>query len=304
MPPGRFDSRARSPISDCYTSLTGPVAGPVGGGVSASGFDPFHPMSQRRSQTTSTIIPSAFGWLYDRRGIYSFITEFWDPLKAAGISLEGTTASAWLFGYHPIDDEVKLLRSSDRELGGDGFLAWKRFEHPQLGSVEIGGFDLIRYWYNIPFARLEKEVAPHSDWLVYLGLSTPRLAVRSFTAQPMAENLWRVRLVVENRGWLPTSGSQQALNQAAVGEVVAELTLPAGAGVAEGNARKSLGQLAGRIGDRSTATWWSYSIGTPDRAVADWIVSAPSGTALSAKVSHERAGSAQAELVLRKGESR
>jgi hypothetical protein len=257
-----------------------------------------------RAQDREAIIPSAFGWLYDRRGIYSFITEFWDPLTAAGISLEGTTASAWLFGYHPIEDEVKLLRFSDRELGGDGFVAWKRFDHPQLGTVEIGGFDLIRYWYNIPFARLEKEVAPHSDWLVYLGLSTPRLAVRSFTAEPIADNLWRVRLVAENTGWLPTSGSQQALNQGAVGEVVAALTLPEGARVAEGNERKSLGQLSGRIGDRSTATWWSYNIGTPDRAVAEWIVSAPSGMALSAKVSHERAGSARAEIVLRKGESR
>ncbi len=111
-------------------------------------------------------IPSAFGWLYNRRGIYSFITEFWNPLTAAGITLENTTASAWLWGYHPVEDELKLLRWSDQKLDGDGFVAWKRFDHPQLGPVEIGGFDLIRYWYNVPFDRLEKEVAPHSEWLI------------------------------------------------------------------------------------------------------------------------------------------
>ena len=120
-------------------------------------------------------IPSAFGWLYNRRGIYSFITEFWNPLKAAGISLENTTASAWLWGFHPVEDELKLLRWSDKELDGDGFVAWQSFNHPQLGPVEIGGFDLIRYWYNVPFDRLEKEVAPHSEWLIQLGLATPRL---------------------------------------------------------------------------------------------------------------------------------
>jgi hypothetical protein len=197
------------------------------------------------------------------------------------------------------------LRWSDKELGGEGFVRWHAFNHPQLGPVEIGGFDLIRYWYNIPFDRLEKEVAPHTDWLIYLGLAAPRLAVRSFTAEPIAENLWRVRLIVENTGWLPTNGSQQAVDQQVVGGVTAELMLPAGAHLVDGESRRSLGQLEGRSGQRSTATWWGYSPGTPDRAVADWVVAAPAGTALSAKVSHDRGGSARADLMLRtKGDTR
>ncbi|GAC1395536.1 MAG: M14 family metallopeptidase [Thermoanaerobaculia bacterium] len=258
-----------------------------------------------RSEGRESYIPSAFGWLYNRRGILSFITELWNPLHAAGISLENTTESAWLFGYHPVEDELKLLRWSDKELGGDGFVAWHKFNHPQLGAVEIGGFDLIRYWYNIPFDRLQKEVAPHTEWLIYLGLSTPRLSVRSFSAESVGQNLWRVRLVVENSGWLPTNGSQQAVDQQVVGAVVAELTVPAGAHVIEGDPRQSLGQLDGRSGQRSTATWWGYSAGTPDRAVADWIVAAPAGTALSVKASHERAGTARADLVLNsRGDSR
>ena len=252
-----------------------------------------------RAQDRDTHIPSAFGWFYDDKGIFSFITEFWDPLKAAGISLEGTTASAWLWGFHPVEDEVKLLQYSDRELGGDGFVPWKRFEHPQLGPVEIGGFDLVRYWYNIPWNRLEKEVAPHSEWLVWLGLSTAQVAVREFTAEPLASDVWRVRLVAENTGWLPTNGSQKAVEQNSVGPVMAELTLPPGARLVEGESRQTLGQLEGRSGNRSVATWWSYTIGTPDRAFAEWIVAAPVGTKLSGKVRHERAGSASGEVTLR-----
>jgi murein tripeptide amidase MpaA len=251
-----------------------------------------------RSVDRERQIPSAFGWLYDRLGLYSFITEFWNPLTAAGISLEKTTASAWLWGFHPVEDEVKLLRWSDQHLDGDGFVAWRRFDHSQLGSVEIGGFDLIRYWFNVPFDRLEREVAPHSEWLVYLGLSTPRLSVRSFEAESAGENLWRLRLVVENTGWLPTQGSQMALDMQAVGGVSAELKLPAGATLIDGESSQQLGQLAGRTAQRSTASWWGYTPGTPDRAVADWIVAAPAGTSFSATASHERAGSAQAELVL------
>jgi len=251
-----------------------------------------------RSVDREKQIPSAFGWLYDRLGLYSFITEFWNPLTAAGISLEKTTASAWLWGFHPVEDEIKLLRWSDQHLDGDGFVAWRGFDHPQLGKLEIGGFDLIRYWYNIPFDRLEREVAPHSEWLVYLGLSTPRLSVRSFTAEPAGEGLWRLRLVVENTGWLPTQGSQMAVDRQSVTGMNVELKLPAGARLVQGAAVQQLGQLAGRTTQRSTASWWSYTPGTPDRAIAEWIVAAPSGAAFSAEARHERAGNARAELVI------
>ena len=267
-------------------------------GAALTGYRALSYLDLRSGTDKEGYRPSAFGWLYNRRGIFSFITEFWDPLKVAGITLENTLESTWLWGYHPIEDELKLLRWSDKELGGDGFVAWKPFKHPQLGDVEIGGFDLNRYWYNIPFDRLEKEVAPHSEWLVTLGLSTARLSVRSFAAEPVGNDLWRVRLVVENSGWLPTNGTQQALDQKIIEGVRAELTLPTGAKLIDGDASQKLGQLAGRTIQRSTASWWGYTPGTPDRAFADWIVSAPAGASITAKASQVRAGSAHAELVL------
>jgi murein tripeptide amidase MpaA len=252
-----------------------------------------------RSEDPETYLPSAFGWLWDQLGVYSYITEFWNPLRAAGISLEGRTASAWLWGFHPVDDEVKLLRWSDRELGGDGFVRWRAFDHPQLGPVEIGGWDKIRYWYNVPFDRLEREVAPHSEWLIFHALALPRLAARSFTAEPVSAGIWRVRLVLENQGWLPTHGSQQALDRQAVGGITAELALPEGARLIDGEARRDLGQLAGRSEQRSTATWWGYAPGTPDRALVEWLVAAPSGTLLEATARHARAGTTRARLELR-----
>lgn len=251
-----------------------------------------------RADEQDSYIPSAFGWLYDREGVLSYITEFWNPLAAAGISLEGTTASAWLFGFHPVSDEVRLLEWSDQELGGDAFVPWHAFEHPQLGAVEIGGWDTIRYFYNVPFDRLEAEVAPHSRWLVYHALALPELAIRSLTAERIAPQLWRVRLQVENRGWLPTNGTQQALDRNAVGEVEAEIELPAGARLVEGQRRTGLGQLAGRSDQRSIATWWGYVPGTPDRGLVDWLVAAPAGSRVAVTAHHQRAGRDRAEVVL------
>jgi murein tripeptide amidase MpaA len=290
-PPVNVGERLPAADRGAYETLAGQAA-------ALTGYRALSYLDLRSGEDREGYRPSAFGWLYNRRGIFSFITEFWNPMKAAGIDLSNTLESTWLWGYHPVEDEVKLLRWSDKALDGDGFVVWKQFDHPQLGPVEIGGFDLIRYWFNVPYDRLEQEVAPHSDWLIYLGLATPRLSIRSFTAEPSGENLWRLRLVVENGGWLPTHGSQQALDQLVVDGVTAELKLPAGARLIEGKSSQQLGQLEGRTAQRSTASWWGYTPGTHDRATAAWIVAAPAGTAFTARASHERAGSAQAELVL------
>ena len=289
-PPVNLGEQLPDPDRRVYETLAGKAAALTG--YTAISYLDLRSIGRERQ------IPSAFGWLYNRRGIYSFITEFWNPLTAAGISLENTTASAWLWGFHPVEDELKLLRWSDQDAGGRRLRRLEIFNHPQLGPVEIGGFDLIRYWYNVPFDRLEKEVAPHSEWLIHLGLATPRLSIRSFTAEPAGEGLWRLRLVVDNSGWLPTKGSQQALDQLAVTGVSVELSLPAGARLVAGAPAQQLGQLAGRNEQRSTASWWGYTPGTPDRTIADWVVAAPAGTAFTAKAIHERAGNAQAELVL------
>jgi murein tripeptide amidase MpaA len=252
-----------------------------------------------RGENSEGHIPSAFGWLYDQKGIYSSITEFWNPMKAAGISLAGTTASAWLWGFHPVEDELKLLRWNDTTLDGKGFVPWHTFDHPQLGKVEIGGWDEVGVFYNAPRDRIEKEVAPHTEWLIFYGLALPRLAIRSVSAEAAGKDLWRVRAVLENTGWLPTNGSQQALDRKAVGEVVAEIALPPSAHLVGGISRKALGQLAGRNEQRSTATWWGFHPGTPDRALAEWMVAAPAGTSVTISASHDRAGTASDELILK-----
>jgi hypothetical protein len=253
----------------------------------------------RAGQNLDLHIPTEIGWLYNIHGIFSFITEFWNPLRAAGIPLEGAM-SLWLGGFHPVEHELQLLHWNDEKIGGAGFVPWHPFHHPQLGPVEIGGWDKIHYWYNVPFDRLEKEVAPHADWLVYLALASPRLEIRSFGAKPVAEGLWRVRLVVENTGWLPTNASQRALDRKVVSGIVAELALPSGARVVNGELRRSIGQLAGRSEQHSTATWWGYTPGTPDRAVVDWLVAAPAETTVFVTASHARAGTSRAKLLLQR----
>lgn len=237
-------------------------------------------------------------WFYEHLGVCSWITELWSPFRAAGIELGPGPPSLWLSGDHPVEDDLKLIRWSDRELGGKGFVDWYEFDHPQLGPVELGGWDKINYWYNAPFDALEREVAPHTEWIIFHALASPLLGIRSLTADSVHGDVFRVRVVVQNTGWLPTYVTKRALDRQIVGPVAVELELPAGARLLTGERVTQAGQLEGRINQRASTTWWSYEPATRDLACVEWIVEAPAGSTLTATARHPRAGTARAEAVL------
>jgi hypothetical protein len=228
-------------------------------------------------------------WFYDHLGVHSWITEFWSPMRAAGVDLGTQPGSLWLGGDHPVDDDLKLVRWSDEHTGGRAFVDWYPFEHPQLGPVELGGWDKINYWYNAPFEQLEPEVAPHTEWVIYHALASPRLEVQKLETERIDERSYRVRAVVQNTGWLPTYVTQRALDRKLVGPVRAEL---------EGQPPRELGQLEGRTGQRASTTWWSYEPESKDLAVVEWIISGEAGQTVTVTARHPRAGTARLSATL------
>ena len=234
-------------------------------------------------------------WFYHEIGVYSWITEFWNPVRAAGIT--PYHPAQWLLD-HSEEEAVRLIEWSDRELGGHGFVDWYAFDHPQLGPVELGGWDIVNYWYNPPLDRVEAEVAPHTEWLVYCALSAPELVLRSVRSEEVAPGVHRVRAVVANDGWLPTYVTQKALDRELVGPVVAELVLGGDVELVAGAASVDLGHLEGRSRARTTTTWWGHDEGTPDRALAEWVVRAPAGTPVTVVCRHPRAGTVRRQVSL------
>lgn len=233
-------------------------------------------------------------YFYEHLGVFSNTLELWSPFRAAGIDRR-SMGPGWLGGDHPVEDELRLVRWSDEQLGGRGYVDWYPFDHPQLGPVELGGWDTIAYWYNAPFDRLEEEVRPAVDWIVWQALATPLLEMRALTAEPVGDELHRVRAVVQNAGWLPTYVSKKALEGYLVRPVTLELD---GGELLSGERRVEVGQLEGRVEDRSLATWWGYQPGTRDLASAEWLVRAPAGTRVELTARHARAGTARATTTL------
>jgi murein tripeptide amidase MpaA len=249
------------------------------------------------------VISGTFDWMFDHMGAFSWTIEIWCPMKEAGITEYDYID--W-FRDHSPEDDLKMLRWSDTTLGGAGYHDWKPFEHPQLGAVEIGGWDKFRVIHNPPAQLLEKEIAKFPPWLLWQALILPKLEVREVRAERIdagagsrdAVPLWRVRVAVQNTGWLPTSVTERAVTRKVVNPIQADIRMSANCVLGTGLPRQILGQLAGWSGKHTAVSFWPDADPMGDVGVAEWIVAGPAGEQLDVAISSERAGSMTLKVVL------
>jgi murein tripeptide amidase MpaA len=241
------------------------------------------------------VIGGAFDWIYDHLGIFSWVVEIWSPMREAGII--DYKYIDW-FRDHPIDDDLKLYRWSAEKLGGLAHRGWRPFDHPQLGRVEIGGWNRFQAFGNPPPTFLEREIARFPKWLLWQALTSPRLELVAALADALGDNLWRVRLVVDNTGWLPSYVSKRALDRMVVRDVIAEIALPEGATLVQGKLREELGQLEGKWAKHTGVSFWpDYNV-TDARVKVEWIVKAKAGDRVGLSARHERAGAFRTSVAL------
>ena len=242
------------------------------------------------------VIGGAFDWIYDHLGMFSWVVEIWSPMREAG--MERYAYIDW-YRDHPIEDDLKLFRWSEEKLGGAAHIDWKPFDHPELGRVEIGGWDRFHTFVNPPLQFLERELARFPQWLLWQALLSPRLELVASDAQGLGEGLWRVRLVVQNTGWLPSYVSKRAQERKVVRPVFAEITVPPGGELVTGQRREEVGQLEGKAYKHTGISFWPDYHVTDDRAKIEWVVRGKSGDTVNLVARHERAGTVRAAVVLK-----
>jgi murein tripeptide amidase MpaA len=231
-------------------------------------------------------------WLYEHMGAYAWTVEIWSPQRQAGI--EDYKFIDW-YREHPVEDDLKMLKWSDEVLEGKGYIEWYPYTHPQLGEIELGGWDHVFAFRNPPKAFLEKEVALFPKWLIWLSLISPKLELYEVTVNRLSPDTYHIRMVVHNTGWLPAYVTKKALERKLVRGVVCEIELPEGGSLETGKLREELGQLEGRA--YKTATM-SADDETTDRAKVEWVVKAPQGGTVKLLAKHERAGTVRTEVEL------
>ena len=147
---------------------------------------------------------------------------------------------------------------------------------------------------------MEAEVALFPEWLVWHLLISPLLELYHLEVTPIGDEVYGIRLVVHNTGWLPTYVTKKALENKIVRGVICEIELPEGATLCSGRIREEVGQLEGRAYKPSAPSIIGRNQGdiTDDRAKVEWIIHAPKGGVVKLVARHDRAGTVRAEVAL------
>jgi hypothetical protein len=241
-----------------------------------------------------TMSGAADDWAYEHLGVFGWTTEFWDIVHKA----TGTKQSTHFWYLGPSREEaLAVLRWCDTN-HPEAFVDWYPFDHPQLGAIELGGWNDLTSWTNPPLHLLREEVAPHADFAIHQALCSPRIEIVHTRAERVGDGAWQVEAGIANTGWLPTDVTAHARKSGLVkcpyGEVSGD-----GVHIVGGPARQTFEHLEGRAALRFTnglfANGWN---GTPDRALLTWVVAAAEGTEVTVSAISDRTGRISASVVL------
>ena len=223
---------------------------------------------------------------YDHLGLFTIWTELW---KAPGET--GRTA------FDP-RDEYAAMQWNDRELNGSAFIPWQKFNHPQFGEVEIGGWNDNYFTQNPPAKFAEAEWRKNCQFELKRAELLPRLKMTSAKVVPLGERIFRVEATVENEGFLPTSATEIAVVHRLAKPVRVTLQLE-GAEPLGGTPTVDLGHIPGNRPAAPSAPGGPGGSGAASQKTVTWVVrlTAPSGSATITAAS-EKGGTVSTKLAV------
>jgi len=141
---------------------------------------------------------SVFGgeldWFYGGRGIYTYTNE----LMASYLYFHENTRRG------NQDEEMKV----DKYLTfGDAFVNWEEYDHPQFGTIEIGGFKK-NFGRAHPGFLLEQDAHRNMAFTIYHAYQTPKLSVSDVKERNLGGGLKEITATIYNERIMPTHSSQ------------------------------------------------------------------------------------------------
>ncbi|QUL98418.1 MAG: carboxypeptidase [Candidatus Fermentithermobacillus carboniphilus] len=230
-------------------------------------------------------------WLYEHMGIITFSTELWDASVRAGNKLFDRQSRSSEEG------QLNLLKWNDRELAGKAFSPWKKFNHPQLGEVEIGGWKSKFTLMNPPPQFLEGECHKNCLFTLYHASCLPKLAIEKVLAEKLSDGLYKVTVTVKNKGYMPTNVSQQAIAAGRAKPVIVEIE-GSSLQIVAGKAREDIGHLDGLASVGRSYFGWAGEPAPSRKKEVQWVVKGQDGMVVRVKASSPRAGVAEATIRL------
>lgn len=231
-------------------------------------------------------------------GVPSYTVEFWNPYRASGVEVEKPAE----FFTRP---DPKIIREMIRFASAQpGATPWTRFEHPQLGEVEIGGIDYMRTIRNPPEQELlVKECATGHAMAERLRRALPLVHV-SASVERLGERLFALELQLENTGYLSTSALEHARNVNATPGCKASLSLSEGTKLSSSSQAhliQPLPHLAGwgeRLLDGGQHAIYPSLGSSSSRHRVTWLIEGEVGRVIRGEVHLGRAGRQKLTIAL------
>jgi murein tripeptide amidase MpaA len=151
-----------------------------------------------------TVFGGEIDWFYGARGIITFSNELWTnfdyfrPQKAA--EAENPRDRSQLYRF----DKILLFE--------EGIVPWKKFNHPQFGEIEIGGFK--KAWTRTaPSFMMEDMLHRNMAFTLFDLYHTPQVQIDSAYTKSLSGGLTEVTAVVRNTRVIPTHTYQDSRNK-------------------------------------------------------------------------------------------
>ena len=150
-----------------------------------------------------TVYGGEIDWFYGARGIVTFSNELWtnfDYFRRQREEGEGQRDRNTLYRF----DKILLFE--------DGVVPWKKFNHPQFGEIEIGGFK--KAWTRTaPSFMIEDMCHRNMAFSLFHLFHTPKVEVDSVYSKPLQAGLTEVTAIVKNTRVIPTHTLQDQRNK-------------------------------------------------------------------------------------------
>ncbi|OHB63895.1 MAG: hypothetical protein A2Y77_01390, partial [Planctomycetes bacterium RBG_13_62_9] len=132
-------------------------------------------------------------WLYAARGVLAYTNELWTP------------RNLYKDTRPPSDeDEAEFVK---HVLLGDGLVAWREYDHPTYGRIEIGGSK--KEWGRTPPSfLLEEELHRNMAFSLYHAGTMPLLRIGDLSVESLGGNLFKIWVTIENQRMMPTRTAQ------------------------------------------------------------------------------------------------
>ncbi len=141
---------------------------------------------------------SVFGgqldWFYGGRGIFTYSNEL-------------MTSYLYMHQNAGRGNQDEQLKVDTYLTFGDAFVNWEEYNHPQFGTIEIGGFKK-NFGRLHPGFLMEQDAHRNSAFTILHAYHTPKLSVMDVQEKDLGGGLKEIVATIYNERMMPTHSSQ------------------------------------------------------------------------------------------------